>query len=197
MSSKQAIIWLEDKPDLNKLVKKTLSDCEYELILCENLEDLKVQIAKQSPSSVAGFILDILIKQKNLSELDMPMVLTTNGNDTGVAVLRNYLRNVDEDSPVNDCWKKSPILILTSLSEMYFNSRYSSIIKYEQESGGHTTWLTKTNDKGSKEESIKEIETWIRSLCKFFYLSPCFWWFLFLLPIPNRIVNLSKIKKFL
>lgn len=164
MTSKKVIIWLEDKPDLNKQVKETLSVCKYEIIPCKNLIEFKEQIEKQTFGSVAGFILDILIKKKNLSDLGMPMVLTTKGNDTGVAVLRSYLRNVDSDSPVKNIWENSSVLILTSLSEMYFNSRYSSIIESEKKIGNHTTWLTKTDEEGSKEESIIKIETWIRGL---------------------------------
>ncbi len=164
MQSKQVILWLEDKPNNNEEVKKILSNCEYELILCTNLNDFNEQIAMQSLDSVAGFILDILIKEKNLDDLGMPMVLTTNGNDTGVAVLRSYLRGVDCVSPVKVSWKKCPVLMLTSLSEMYINSRYSSIIESEKNYGDHTTWLTKTDEEGSKEESIKKIKTWIRSL---------------------------------
>jgi hypothetical protein len=164
MSLKQVIIWLEDKPDLNKQVKKTLSNCEYELILCTNLKVFEEQVAMQSLDSVAGFILDIMVKGKNLNDLGMPEALTTNGNDTGVAVLCNYLRDVDCVFPVKVSWKKCPVLMLTSLSEMYIHSRYSSIIESEKNRGDHTTWLTKTDEEGSKEESIKKIKTWIRSL---------------------------------
>jgi CheY-like chemotaxis protein len=164
MSSKRVIIWLEDMPQNNEQVKEILSNCEYELILCTNLKDFKAQITMQSLNSVAGFILDILITEKNLADLGMPMVLTTNGNDTGVAVLRNYLRDVESDLPVRVSWKQCPVLMLTSLNEMYINSRYSSIIESEKNYGDHTTWLTKTDEEGSKEESIKKIKTWIRSL---------------------------------
>lgn len=164
MLSKQVIIWLEDKPQNNEQVKEILSNCEFELILCTNLKDFNEQIAMQSLDSVAGFILDILIKEKTLGDLGMSEVLTTNGNDAGVAVLYSYLRDVDCVSPVKVSWKKCPVLMLTSLSEMYIHSRYSSIIEAEKNCGDHTTWLTKTDEEGSKEESIKKIKTWIRSL---------------------------------
>jgi len=164
MSLTKVIIWLEDKPEYNKQVEEALENCKYKLILCENLIDFKDQIEAQSVDCVAGFIIDILIKKNNLSDLDMSMVLTTKGNDTGVAILRSYLRKVDNDSHEKAPWKNSPVLILTSLSEMYFNSRYSSIIESEKKCGNHTTWLTKTDEEGSKEGSIKKIESWIKSL---------------------------------
>jgi hypothetical protein len=163
----QVIIWLEDKPLLNQPIETELKKYpKYSLIVCKSLKELYQQTQDYSlqANKVAGFVLDILIKGDDLTDLGMPTVLTTGGNDTGVAVLRNYLRNIEGDAPHRDTWKNHKVLVLTSLNETYRNSRYDPLMKWEEKNGNNTEWLSKTDEDGSKSAAIKSIENWIKKL---------------------------------
>ncbi|WP_426993274.1 hypothetical protein [Methylomonas sp. CM2] len=163
--SKKIIIWLEDKPELNQKVEEILKT-KFELVICNNLKQFGDAVNRYSstPELVAGFVLDVLIETEDLSDLDMPLITTNKGHDTGERVLRNYIRNADGDSPQQDLWRQHKVLMLTSLSKLYFNSHYRNIIESQNNNGDHTVWLSKIDKDGGKVEAEKNIIYWTKSL---------------------------------
>ncbi|MCB1936314.1 MAG: hypothetical protein KDF59_10270 [Nitrosomonas sp.] len=154
------LIWLEDHPELNVDFHKKLNDSGFDVVICENVGDFgkEVKLNLDNPDQVAGFILDILIRTNNLEELDMPQVTPQRGAETGYAVLRHYIRNVRDRSPIGDTFKEHPVLMLSTMSEA------SMRISFNTEGDKLTNWLSKADQKGHTDAALKSMQRWLQTL---------------------------------
>lgn len=154
------LLWLEDHPELNSEIKNELESSNFELVLCKNLEEFgeKVKKYKDTPDQVAGFVLDVVIPAKDLGSLGMPQIIPQNGAETGYAILRHYLRNIRDRSPIKNIFKVHPVLILSVMSE--FSMETSFITKKDDQ----TTWLCKTNSNGHSNLTCISINKWLKKL---------------------------------
>ncbi len=119
---------------------------------------------KTNPESIVGFVMDILIPVDDLTELDLPTVKTSLGNNTGVQVLKYYLRNASGDSLMDNIWKKHNILVLTTLSESYIRSNYKHFMTWEKANNHNTSWLVKADEEGIRDTCLKETSKWLKRL---------------------------------
>jgi len=168
-AKKDKIIWLEDKPELNKEIVSLFNNEQANIILCKDLasfSEVTIKEANDPETSIKGFILDILIHgAESLDDLNLPHITTPLGFDTGYMVLLEYIRNMDGDSPLGDKWKDSPVLMLTTLDQALISDRYKRYIDDEtQKNKNLTKWLSKADDHGNQDYCLNEIKEWLKSI---------------------------------
>ena len=164
--NKKVLVWLEDRQDYNQEIEAILKESPFELNICQDLNDFKKTLdsKKTNPETIAGFVMDILIPVDDLTELGLSTVKTSLGNDTGVQVLKYYLRNALNDSPMDNIWKKHDVLVLTTLSESYIKSNYKSFMTWEKENNHNTSWLVKADEEGIRDTCLKATSKWLKRL---------------------------------
>lgn len=154
------LIWLEDHPELNRGAQNILAASDFELIICVNVEAFGevVKTHKDKADQIAGFILDVVIPTESLDALDIPQVMTQRGAETGYVILRQYIRNIRSRSPMGDAFREHPVLILSAMSEASMNSSFIT------SSDKSTTWLSKADNKGRTDATLKSIQQWLQKL---------------------------------
>ncbi len=130
MKNQRKVIWIEDNPKFNETEReymdKYLSSKNMTLIVWQEsveksdrgnecLKFLKKQMewAKSSPEEIAGFILDVRIPVDDLNMLGLPVIETTTGLYTGLAVAYYYIINKMNNSPLGNLFAKHHILFFS------------------------------------------------------------------------------------
>lgn len=154
------LIWLEDHPELNTEITKKLEESGFDVVLCRNVKAFGevVKIHKDEPDQIAGFILDVVIPTENLGDLGMPQITPQQGAETGVAILRQYIRDIRNRSPLEGAFKEHPVLVLSTMSEASMRSSFNTSVD------NHTTWFSKADNKGHTDTVLASLQQWLKTL---------------------------------
>lgn len=157
---KKQLIWLEDHPELNIEIKKKLEESGFDVVLCQNVKAFgeAVKIHKDEPDQIAGFILDVVIPTENLGDLGMPQVTPQKGAETGYEILRHYIRNIRNRSPLEGAFKEHPVLVLSTMSEASMQSSFNTRVY------NYTTWLSKADKQGHTSAVLISLQQWLQTL---------------------------------
>lgn len=158
MTDRKKIIWLEDKPEDYGDIKARISR-RFDVIECIDLDEFRVQVEgyRTAPNEIAGFIVDVMIKVDDLTQLGLPDVLTRKGTDTGVKVVAEYLRNFsqhDECKHISEPFAQTRILMLSSLVGL--KAKYSHLIRQQ-----NIEMITKYAPKYIQADWLKDLDSWL------------------------------------
>lgn len=154
------LIWLEDHPELNTEIKKKLEESGFDVVLCQNVKAFgeAVKAHQDKPDKIAGFILDIVIPADSLVDLGMPQVTPQRGAETGYAILRQYIRDIRNRSPLEGAFKEHPVLVLSTMSEASMQSSFNT------KADDYTTWLSKADKQGHTSAVLTSLQQWLQTL---------------------------------
>jgi len=159
----KSIIWLEDNQVINSDVAELLEKY-FSVIPCKNLVTFRQAIEDnhENTAPVAGFVIDVMLEEHDLSDLGLEVIETENGLTAGLAVVEHYLStstrhqgtNIDQAQAFSD----KPILILTVLDAPDEND---CLNKAKAAQPDRIKYLTKRYDHTNS--WLKDIEGWLKA----------------------------------
>lgn len=155
-SSKRNVIWLEDLPRLNDVVRGRLELEEVDLHVCETIDELATLSREMMNAGIRpdGFVIDILVEGDGLDAFGIPEISTSGGMETGIAIVEHVILNLDD---IKECelyqkWAAGSLILILSVQPT-LESIYDYLANQER-----VTLITKEDENNGW---LKRLDAWL------------------------------------